>query len=175
MPVDEVTVVVVPNDACVLVRLAVAGVWFKENPVVLEAVVPVPKVNPVLAEVVALAFNENPVVVVVVGAVVVAVDAGEILNPVAIVLGVPNVSPAAAVDTAASPLPKPNPPVSGLDAKADIVAVVVAGVEVPPKLKLRLLPVDAGVENPVGAVVVDAPEVMLVLVVVPVPNIKVLG
>lgn len=51
---------VVPNDAWVLVRLGVTVVWFKENPAVLAAVVPVPKVNPVAAEVVPLVLNEKP-------------------------------------------------------------------------------------------------------------------
>lgn len=52
---------VVPNDTWVLVRLAVAAVWFKENPAVLVEVVPVPKVKPVAADVVLLApVKEKP-------------------------------------------------------------------------------------------------------------------
>lgn len=42
----------------------VAAVWFKENPVVLVTVVPVPKVNPVGAEVVPLTLKEKPIKIV---------------------------------------------------------------------------------------------------------------
>lgn len=92
------------------------------------------------------------------------------LVAVAIVLGVPNVKPVAAVDAVASPLPKPNP-VNGLDAKADAAVVVAAGA-VPPKLKFKAVPADAGVENPAGAAVVVAPAVRPIVAGVPVPNVK---
>lgn len=106
--------------------------------------------------------------------VVVATGVAERLNPVPVVImfGVPNVRPVAAVDAVASPPPKVNPPVSGLDAKAVVIAVVVVAVVVPPKLKLKVLPAGAGTENPVGVVVVVAAEVIPVLVVVPVLNVK---
>lgn len=138
---------------------------------------PVPNVNPVAAEVVPLALNENPVAVVVVAAAaVVAAGVADRLNPVPvdIVLGVPNVNPVAAVDAAAvaSPPPKPNPPVSGLVANADVAAVVVVAVVVPPRLKVRVLPVTAGEANPVAAVVVVVPSVNPVVAVVPAPNVK---
>lgn len=105
--------------------------------------------------------------------VVVATGVAERLNPVPVVImfGVPNVKPVAAVD-AASPPPKVNPPVSGLDAKAVVIAVVVVAVVVPPKLKLKVLPAGVGTENPVGVVVVVAAGVIPVLVVVPVLNVK---
>lgn len=92
--------------------------------------------------------------------------------PVVIVFGVPNVKPVLAVDTIVSPPPKANPVVSSLDAKAEDAAVVVVTVVVPPKLKLKVFPAGAGVENPVGAVAVVVAGVMPVLAVVSVLNVK---
>lgn len=106
--------------------------------------------------------------------VVVATGVAERLNPVPVanVFGVPNVRPVAAVDAVVSPPPKANPLVSGLGAKADVATVVVVTVVVLPKLKFRLLPTDAGVENPVDVIKVVAAGVIPVLAVVPVLNVK---
>lgn len=84
----------------------------------------------------------------------------------------PNVRPVAAVDAVVSLPPKANPPVSGLDAKADVATVVVVTVVVPPKLKFRVLPTGAGAENPVDVIKVVAAGVIPVLAVVPVLNVK---
>lgn len=156
-------------------RLGAAAVLFREKPVVLAASVPPPKENPTGADVVPLAFKEKPVAAVVVGGdVVVVAGAPPRLKPVpvTIVFGTPNVKPVVPVDGVTSLPPRVNPLVSGLVANADVGAVVVAAVVVPPKLKLRVLPAGAGVGKPVGAAVLVALGVIPVLAVVPVPKDK---